>query len=254
MKTPGRERGYLARIMVLCTLPHSDQGGGEMIRRSGRTMLSMHNRSSIGLPYGRYGRLLLAWVTTEALRRECPDLELGPSFDVFMDRVGIVSQAGGKRAVRAALRDQMKRLFTATIAVTAGASEHWHDHGQRVAEHVDLWWNPEHNGRPGEWSSRIRLSREFYESVIERPVPIDLRILRHLRSSFAIDVYAWLCHRLRDLPRPVLVPWDQLEAHFGHGYGRRRDFKRRFAHYLETVKRWHPVPAIPTRDGLELGP
>jgi len=49
--------------------------------------------------------------------------------------------------------------------------------------------------RPGKaeavWGSHVRLSDRFFREATEAPVPLDLRVLRALRSPFEIDIYVW---------------------------------------------------------------
>jgi Staphylococcal nuclease homologue len=60
--------GFMARAMVQATLPHSKVAGNEFTRVNGNYSLSIMAPSSIGLPYGTIPRLLLAWLTTEAVK------------------------------------------------------------------------------------------------------------------------------------------------------------------------------------------
>jgi hypothetical protein len=79
------------------------------------------------------------------------------------------------------------------------------------------------------WPSTIRLSLDYFESLRKHAVPLneaDLGALAH--SALALDVYAWLAHRLHRIPpkEPVFIPWTALKAQFGPDYGRMIDFKR----------------------------
>ena len=60
--------GFMARGMVQATLPHSKVAGNEFTRKNGNYSLTILSPSTIGLPYGSVPRLLLAWVTTEAVK------------------------------------------------------------------------------------------------------------------------------------------------------------------------------------------
>jgi hypothetical protein len=59
--------GFMARAMVQATLPHKKVVGTEFERRNGNYTLTLLAPSKIGLPYGTVPRLLLAWLTTEAV-------------------------------------------------------------------------------------------------------------------------------------------------------------------------------------------
>ena len=51
--------GFMARVLVQATLPHSAQEGNEFTRSNGHLTVSILAPSEIGLPYGSYPRLLL---------------------------------------------------------------------------------------------------------------------------------------------------------------------------------------------------
>jgi hypothetical protein len=67
-----------------------------------------------GLPYGSIPRLLLARLTTEAVRNQSRDLVLGDSMSAFMRQIGLMP-TGGPRGYIRALKDQAMRLFASTI-------------------------------------------------------------------------------------------------------------------------------------------
>ncbi|HLB43183.1 MAG TPA: hypothetical protein VJN02_10155 [Gammaproteobacteria bacterium] len=59
---------FMARAMVMATLPHSKPDGFSFQRKNGHYTLTMMANPEFGLPYGSLPRLLLAWVTREAKR------------------------------------------------------------------------------------------------------------------------------------------------------------------------------------------
>lgn len=102
--------GFMARAMVLATLPHRKVDGNEFVRKNGAFTLSMQSPSRIGLPYGSIPRLLLAWVTTEAIRTKSRELELGFSLTSFMADLGLTATGGANGSITR-LKDQIRRLF-----------------------------------------------------------------------------------------------------------------------------------------------
>ena len=48
------------------------------------------------LPFGNIPRLLLAWLSTEAVRTQSRELILGPSLTKFMKTLGVYNSGGGK--------------------------------------------------------------------------------------------------------------------------------------------------------------
>ena len=111
------EVGFLARALVQATLPHSDPKANEFVRRNGHFTLSILAAKDVGLPYGRYPRLVLAYLTTEAVRRKSPDIELGSHFSHFCAALGI-PPTSGPRGSLPQLRDQLQRLFASTFQLS----------------------------------------------------------------------------------------------------------------------------------------
>jgi hypothetical protein len=64
-----------------------------------------------------------------------------------------------------------------------------------VAEQTHLWWSPKHPDQAALWGSVVTLSPGFFFAVTERPVPVDFRALKALRSPLALDIYC--SHRKR---------------------------------------------------------
>ena len=63
------DRGFMARTMALCSLPRSNPGNRKEYKRvNGPFTLYMVAGGGNKLPYGNLPRLLLAWVSTEAVR------------------------------------------------------------------------------------------------------------------------------------------------------------------------------------------
>ena len=82
---------------------------GEMVR----SPLFMNATAGADLPYGNLPRLLLAWMCTEAVRTQSPDLVLGRSLSEFMKKLGMAPAGAG----RTRLRNQMSRLFSAVVSL-----------------------------------------------------------------------------------------------------------------------------------------
>lgn len=250
------ELGFMARVLVQTTLPHSRPEATTFVRRNGALTMSIAAHPLYGLPYGRYPRLLLAWITTEAVRTRDPVIELGPSMNSFLARLGL-GQGGGKTGPAGRLRDQMQRLFGATIAFTweRPAEGRWRDRGFRIAEDAELWWSPADSRGQVAWRSKVELSNGLFQELCSRPVPLDLRALRALRSPLALDVYAWLTYRSSYLERPTRIPWRCLAEQFGSAYSDCDNFRRRFVAALRKVLVVYPSARVqPVRGGLLLRP
>lgn len=243
-----REIGFNSRLLIQATMPHSKppKGTYEWERTNGYVTLHIQAPSEYGLPYGTYPRLLLAWVTTEAVRAQSPKLVLGGSLREFLSKIGV--SVGGPQARR--VRKHMQRLFKSTVSATYQQEGKWVERGFRPVEGSNIFWDPRHPDQLVLWDSSIELNQKFFEEVISHPVPIDLATLRALsRSPMAIDAYQWLTYRMSYLTKKTLIPWDRLHLQFGAEYARTRDFKRKFRLCLKSVLEQYPDVKIESEPG-----
>ena len=164
------------------------------------------------MPYGNLPRLILVWVSTEAVRTQRRELVLGRSLSGFMREIGLDSSSG---AGRRRLRTQMNRLFNAHVRLI-----HKHEHGERfvssaIADRGEFWWNERKPDEPVLFDSKIRLGEEFNE-IIRCPVPLDMNTLKALkRSPLGLDLYIWAVYRTFSLKRPMRLSWRALYRQFG---------------------------------------
>ena len=81
--------GFMARTMALCSLPRTNPGNSHQYKRvNGPYKLVMVAGADNKLPYGTIPRLLLAWVSTEAVRTQSRELVLGRSLSEVHADVG----------------------------------------------------------------------------------------------------------------------------------------------------------------------
>ena len=110
--------GFMARMMALCSLPRTNPGDRIRYKRvNGPYTLYMTAGGGNKLPFGNLPRLLLAWVSTEAVKTQSRVLVLGDSLSGFMRELGIYNSSGGLGGVQTRLRNQMRRLFNAACPV-----------------------------------------------------------------------------------------------------------------------------------------
>jgi hypothetical protein len=247
--------GYMARALTLATMPHRRTAENEFERRNGAFTLTMLAPSRIGLPYGSVPRLLVAWLTTEAVRTRERQIVLGERLSDFMAKLDLVP-TGGRWGSITRLREQMQRLFAASVSCTYEDGRHWSLDSVRVADRADLWWSPKAPEQAALWRSVVLLGERFFEEAVQSPVPVDLRALKALRRSpMALDIYCWLTHRMSYLRKPTTIPWGALQAQFGADYRLLRQFKANFLIQLKAVGAVYPGARIEaTEDGLLLKP
>jgi hypothetical protein len=248
--------GYMARLLVQATLPHKDPGQeiSTFERTNGDFHLLVMAPPRIGLPWGKSPRVLLCWLATEAVRTRRRHIELGANLSAFMRRLGQVP-TGGRWGTITRLRDQVRRLFSSTIRCSYTGPGRFEDAGYLIASRTSLWWTPAEPDLPDLAGSFVELSREFFDAVIDRPIPVDLRVLRALRSPLALDIYCWLTFRSSYLRRPVEIPWPALALQFGAGYSEVRQFRYFFLRQARAVLRLYPDARLSEGDnGLILRP
>ncbi len=212
----------MAKMLVQTTLPHRAQPGTQYTRTDGDVTLSITDLGGAGLPYGAYPRLILIWMTTEALRTGQRKLELGRSLSSFMGQLGLQC-TGGHWGTIPRFRDQMERLFGAAISTRWRHDQTTQTHiagsNLLLAEEFDLWWAPLKLPRTPMAQSTVTLSQPFFEQLVEAPVPLDLRAIKVLkRSPLSLDLYTWATRRVSYLERPTLISWEALRRSFGAGY------------------------------------
>lgn len=228
--------GYMARMLIQATMPHSDPKELVFERTNGNFSLAMMAHPKVGLPYGAYPRLLLAWMATEAFLTKEPTLVLGDNLKSFMDELGILStgQRGGKNGNVTRLRNQMKKLFSSSISCVYEDKAIFAGTGLNIAKEYQLWWDPKAPEQADLWQSTVTLTHEFFNEIIDRPVPIDMRALKALKSSpMAIDLYCWLTYRFSYLKGKTNIPWQVLQCQLGAGY---RNTKQGRHGFKESVK------------------
>ena len=177
--------------MALCSLPRTNPGNRLQYKRvNGPYKLIMFSSGETKLPYGNIPRLLLAWVCTEAVRTQSRKLILGASLAEFMRKLDISNDSGGSRGERTRLRNQMDRLFSASVSLIYKDEHSKQFVTSPIAERGEFWWNVRKPDVPVLWESKIELSEKFFNEIIRHPVPLDMNTLKALkRSSLGLDLY-----------------------------------------------------------------
>ena len=210
--------GFMARLLVLCSLPRTNPGNRiRYTRQNGPYTLYMTAGGGNKLPYGTLPRLLLAWVSTEAVRTQSRELVLGKSLSGFMRKLGMSDDSGSPRGDRTRLRNQMKRLFGCSVQLIYEDAQMDLIASSFVADRAAFWWNERKPNEPVLFNSKIRLGEDLFNEIIQHPVPLDMNILAALkRSALGLDFYLWLNYRIFPLRAPLRLSLGrQLYRQFG---------------------------------------
>lgn len=237
---------YLHSILCQVGLPRSRTGETQFQRTNGSASLLVEAGSLWNgrewvkqpLPYGTRPRLALVHISSEAVRTKTPHVEVGSSVREFLVRLGV--NTGGREFI--GFRQQMAALSACRMSL--GYENTTVD--AKPIKSFSAWVEPGKDARsltPGV----VELTPEFFDSLREFAVPLDPRALAALKhSSLALDVYAWLAHRLHRVKRlsGERVSWRNLQDQFGQEFSDPKDFKKAFSKALSTVLPLYPDARI----------
>jgi hypothetical protein len=241
------ESAFMARQLVQATLPHKNPGNVQAwSRKNGDLTLTLrpgwdHKKNKlIGYPYGTIPRLLLFWITTEALRTKNPRIELGNSLAQFMEALGLNPNGRGKRSDMKRLKNQMIRLFHSSISFDQSTDGKMVWLNMHVAPKGMLWWDEKNLNQDTLFENWIQLGEDFFKAITSAPIPADMRILKALkRSPLALDLYAWATYTAYQTQRTGQsrsLSWELLHEQFGAEYGDTKDFAKKAWRALSKVK------------------
>ena len=256
-----QELGFVISTMVFAALPHRAVKSGIYKRSDAMVTLTVMNDPDIGVPYGRYPRLLLAHICTLAKRTGERRILLGENQSDFIRRLNLDPRSVGKRSQAGMLKKSAIQLFTSSIRWRESGENKFNFKNIEVASQGSLIWTP-HTNSGGldshKWQGFIDLSETFFNQCIQHSFPIDLNVIHSLRSSVAIDIYIWLTYKMNILKSPVKITWRQLKFQFGSEYSDDpigiKNFKAKFSSQIKNVLEHYNANVHYTTEYLELKP
>lgn len=256
---------YIHSVLALCGLPVRRLPTSERSfeRVNGKMAIVVHAgelRSPDGervqqpVPFGPKARLLMAHLSSEAVRNNSATVEIADSLSGFMREMGMEVR-GGIRGTIQPFKDQVNALAACRMELSAWNGKQSRTIKADLFQKVDIWLsrNPEEQML---WPTTISFSQDFFESLKQRAMPVNVHVLRHLATSARkLDIYFWLNYRLNGIKDPLRVPWRNLAGQFGDGFGRERDFRAQFAADLADIRELFPkLPVKLSEDGLLVEP
>ena len=77
-----------------------------------------------------------------------------------------------------------------------------------MADRTEFWWNERKPDQSSLWESKIRLGEDFFNEIINHPVPLNMNTLTALkRCALGLDLYLWLTYRTFTLRAPQRLSW-----------------------------------------------
>ena len=251
---------YNHAILCQVGLPRAKVEGREFLRQSGAAWINVQagvldeGRGPVlqPIPYGVIPRLALAWITTEAVRSKNREIRIGDSAAEFLQTIGL-DDAGRRYSM---LRKQMHALAACRLQLGFRGETY---NGQPV-KRFSAWLANQDQHQRVLWPGTLMLEQDYFDTLLESAVPLDRRALHTLKgSALALDVYAWLAHRLHRLEgKGVPLHWASLREQFAQEYAGKdpdKDFKKEFLPALRKVMTAYPQAKVkPVRGGLLLLP
>ncbi|MFR9950040.1 replication protein RepA, partial [Corynebacterium striatum] len=221
--------GYTSKLFVQALFPYRKAENNERVVETAQGIISVYSRR--GLPYGKYPRLIMAYVITRAVANagkvkdgtltidEACRIPLGHSMNHFLQAIGVPTRAnGGRRGNLTILREQLLRLAGSMITVKSDDGIHARGRNTQLMEEWDLWFDSRDPNQGSFIESYLKLTPQFFKHIAESPIPIDLNVLRELNKPRAMDLYIWLTVKqywLAKNNREVYTfTWDMIAANF----------------------------------------
>jgi len=235
--------GFMSKLLIMVNLPYRDPGNDQRTwcRKNGNVSIDVNSGTEdgipIGLPYGSYPRLILAYLITQAVKTQDPTIYLGKSFSHFLTLLDI--KKGGKTYKQ--LHKQLERTLSASFAWTYRTDKQWSRTNIQVSSQSQLWWDEKQSEQQSLWESYIRLNIEFYNEIMRNAIPLDLRVLAILKNSpLGLDLYMFIAWRTFKLDKPVFISWESLQDQLGGQYTNTYDFSKKCRFHINRIKAIRP--------------
>lgn len=211
------------------------------------------NKDAVGIPYGAVARLILIYLSSEAVANNSRIVELGRSMKQFLDRMGM--SVGGKSV--AMVRDQSRRISMCRLTFFNKRERDTQISNGSFVRNAVICDNVEAGGQQLRlWNDTVELDEAFFQSLKDHPLPLREAAVRQLSGrSMALDLYIYFSYRLHVLERPTTVSWSALYQQFGGGYGKREVFVQSVKDPIMLALAAYPEAKVDiTRAGLVLHP
>ncbi len=250
--TPSSIEDAIFQHSVLCQtfLPYRNPGNEIRIwkQKQGHVNLAIQANESInpvtgefefvGLPFGAKARLILANINSQAVKTQSKIIDVEETISAFIRKLGL--EKGGKTIKE--VNEQLRRISTSTVSMGYAEDKHSVQVDLKIVKAFDIWFS-EDDRQKVLWNSKIQLTDDYFNSLMNHAVPLDERALAALsHNSMAMDIYAWLVQRLHRIEphKPQFVSWQNLKDQFGRGYADMFKFKQVFRKTLQMASLQYP--------------
>lgn len=251
----GEDMTFMHSVMCQIGLPRSKVDGLEFERICGAAGLYIRAGKlwdgkgfvQQTVPYGPMPRLLMAYINTFALRHKTVEVEVGSSANDMLRTLGKES-GGGKRGASTTFRIQTQALAACSMTIGFTQGDRAFSYDGKPIRQFEAWLSHD-GGQPALWPGVITLSEDYYNTLKEHAVPLDMRALMALKgSALAMDIYTMLADRLHRIGgRPLILHWKNLREQFGQEFQGKeadKDFKKKFLPALKKVLEVYPEAKV----------
>ena len=255
--------GYTSKLFVQALFPYRNtEGNNRTVETPQGTITILSQR---GVPYGKYPRLIMAYIITRAVanagrlkegkitHEEACRIPLGHSMSHFLQAIGITGRGtGGATGNLKNIREQLLRIAGSFITVQSDDGVHARGRNTQILEDWNLWFDPRDPNQGSFMESELVLTPQFFKHIAEAPIPIDLNVLRELNKPRSMDIYIWLTVKQYWLAKnnreAYTFTWDIIAANFATSEitstTQMRDFRRRTKEAIEEVSKVWPNSGI----------
>ena len=195
--------GYTSKLFVQALFPYRNPDSNERKITTAEGTISVYSPN--GLPFGKYPRLIMAYIITRAVANagrlkegkvdyeEARRIPLGHSMSHFLQAIGVTGRGtGGANGNLSKIREQLLRLASSSITVQSDDGIHARGRNTQILEDWNLWFDPRDPNQGSFMESELVLTPQFFKHIAESPIPIDLNVLRELNKPRSMDIYIWL--------------------------------------------------------------
>jgi len=221
--------GYTSKLFVQALFPYRNPDSNERKITTAEGTISVYSPN--GLPFGKYPRLIMAYIITRAVANagrlkegkvdyeEARRIPLGHSMSHFLQAIGVTGRGtGGANGNLSKIREQLLRLASSSITVQSDDGIHARGRNTQILEDWNLWFDPRDPNQGSFMESELVLTPQFFKHIAESPIPIDLNVLRELNKPRSMDIYIWLTVKQYWLAKnnreAYTFTWDMIAANF----------------------------------------
>lgn len=262
-----KDLGYYPLAFISCCLPYRDPRkrtdlapaeAFSWTRHNGPISLSLtagsyvdgKGETQLHLPFGRYARILLMWLTTSALKHQSRSFPLPTSARGLLAELNI----DWSRSQARDIITQLRALLATQCVVThhEKRSDNFVDISEErftIGTRARLHFSTDENYGDFDPSSRshIELSEQFYSYLVKGNfAPVLLarwrRLIEENTSPLAADLFLWLAFRAPQISKDTHISWANLQSQVGSfvSPGRERDFAATVTRALGKVREIYP--------------